>query len=491
MAQVRDTEVVVVGGGPVGMLVAAELGVHGIETVVLEAEEAVSDRPKANTLHARAVQSLVRRGYLDGHPGAADTASQPFHFAGIPGLEIAAPEGEPTPILKLAQADLERTLEQRALAHGGTVLRSHKVTEVSQDADRVRVLARTPHGTASFEARYLVGADGGGSTVREQAGFTADTRAATVSALMGQVRFAEPAAAPRGWLRTPRGWVVCRLAPDGTGVIRTLNFDSAPADRRGRPTFDELRDEVSYILGHDVPMTEALSLSRFSDFTRVVHDFRRGRIFLAGDAAHIHFPIGGQGLSTGLGDGFNLAWKLACAVRAHSGEYLLDTYDAERRPVVEKVVRNTRAQLALMRPTPELDPLRDLFEDILSLNEVNTFLGGDVSAQETVCSRGLDDACAWTGRFLPNQKFDMDRGTQDVIDLLREGRPLLLHHADTGLPHASLARGWSHVLRVVRVHGERPLSHDALLVRPDGYVAWTSAGDGLADFLHRWFGLPR
>ncbi|POX57000.1 hypothetical protein C3489_01740 [Streptomyces sp. Ru71] len=490
MPQVVDAEVLVVGGGPVGMLVAAELGLTGVRVVVLERRAAVSDRPKANTLHARAVQSLARRGYLDAVAGAADAAAQPFHFAGIGGLEIAAPEGEPTPILKLAQADLERALERRAVAHGVTVLRSHEVTQVSQDADGVRVEARTPDGTTCFSALYLVGADGGAGRVREQAGFAADTSAATVSALMGQVRFADPDTAPRGWQRTSRGWVVCRPEPDGTGVIRTLDFD-APADRRARPTLDELRTEVSRVLGHDVPMTEALYLSRFSDFTRVARTFRRGRVFLAGDAAHIHFPIGGQGLSTGIGDAFNLAWKLGCAVRTGSGDRLLDTYDVERRPVVEQVVRNTRAQLALMRPGPELDPLRELFARLLPFGEVSALLGGDLSAQETVCSAGRDSACAWTGRFLSNRLLKTDHGTEDVMELLRAGRPLLLHHADSGLRHAAVAGRWDHTVRLVRVHGQRPLERDALLVRPDGYIAWTSESEDLADLLGAWFGRPR
>ncbi|MER7576991.1 FAD-dependent monooxygenase [Streptomyces sp. NPDC126514] len=490
MPQVVDAEVVVVGGGPVGMLIAAELGLLGTKVLVLETRAAVSERPKANTLHARAVQSLARRGYVDALAGVVDAAPQPFHFAGIQGLQIAAPEGEPSPILKLAQAELERALEQRALAHEVTVLRSHEVTQVSQDPDGVRVVANTPHGTKSFSALYLVGADGSASRVREQAGFATDTSAATVSALMGQVRFAAPDTAPRGWQRTPRGWVVCRPESDGTGVIRTLNF-AAPADWRARPTLDELRTEVRRILERDVPMTEALFLSRFSDYTQVARTFRLGRVFLAGDAAHIHFPIGGQGLSTGIGDGFNLAWKLAHAVRTGSGDQLLDSYDLERRPVVEQVVRNTRAQLALMRPGAELDPLRELFARILPFGEVSAFIGGALSAQETVCSAGRDSACEWTGRFLPNQLFKTDRGVEDVTELLRAGRPLMLYHAESGQRHASVAQGWSHVLRTVRVHGQRPLSRDALLVRPDGYIAWTSASEDLAVPLHTWFGQHR
>lgn len=491
MEQIIDTEVAVVGGGPVGMLVAAELGLLGVRAVVLEARPAASARPKANTLHARAVQSLARRGYLDGVADVARAGPQPFHFAGIPGLDIAAPQDEPTAILKLAQAELERLLERRAVAHGVRVLRSHEVTGVTQDADRVHVEARTPSGTASFTARYLVGADGGSSTVREQSGFAADTSPATVSALMGQVRFADPGAAPRGWQRTPRGWVVCRPESDGTGVIRVLNFDDGPADRRERPTLDALRAQVGYVLGRDVPMTEAPYLSRFSDFTRVARDFRRGRVFLAGDAAHIHFPIGGQGLSTGIGDGFNLAWKIASAVRTGSGDALLDTYDAERRPVAEQVVHHTRAQLALMRPDPGLDPLRALFARLLTLDDVSAFLGGAVSAQEAVPAVGRDRAGAGTGAFLPQQWFKTDRGAESVTELLREGRPLLLHHADSGAVHASAARAWDPLVRTVRVHGERPLARDALLLRPDGYLAWTSADDGLEGLLGTWFGPPR
>lgn len=312
-----QAQVAVVGGGPVGMLVAAELAAHGVDTVVLESEADVSERPKATTLHARAVQCLARRGHLPAPaaPYSRAAAASPFHFAGLPGLIITAPENEPEPILKCPQAQLERLFEGRARAEGARILREHRVTGVSQEPDGVRITAEGAAGPAVCTARYVVGADGARSMVRQQAGIGSETHPATVSALMGVVTLADPDALAEGWHRTPRGWIAVKRDPEGRTHIRTLDCTGAHADRHLPPTLEELRREVSWITGREIAMEEPRWLSRFSDFTRLAKTFRAGRVFLVGDAAHVHFPIGGQGLSTGVLDALNLGWKLALAVR--------------------------------------------------------------------------------------------------------------------------------------------------------------------------------
>ncbi|MFB6807035.1 FAD-dependent monooxygenase [Streptomyces sp. NPDC056387] len=485
-------QVVVVGGGPVGMLVAAELAAYGVDTVVLEARAGVSDRPKATTLHARAVQCLARRGHLPEPAapyGRARAGGSPFHFAGLPGLVITAPDTEPEPILKCPQAQLERQFEARAAAAGARILREHRVTALVGEPDGVRIEAEGPHGPVVCTAGYVVGADGARSTVREQAGIGSETHPATVSALMGAVTLPEPDALPPGWHQTPRGWIVARRDPDGRTHLRTLNCAGAHAGRHAPPTLEELRRETSWIAGREIAMEEPRWLGRFSDFTRLAAAFRAGRVFLVGDAAHVHFPIGGQGLSTGVLDALNLAWKLALAAHGQAGPGLLDTYDAERRPVARRVIENTRAQLALMRPGPELDALRGVFSGLLAQDAARGHLGGLISAQDTVLPEHTGGHCAGpgAGTFLHNVLLTTSTGDSDVIGLLRAGRPLLLLLGEKGERHREEARAWDGILSVVRARPTPEVPYEALLVRPDGYIAWTPGGTGLAAALSVYF----
>ncbi|MEU6868357.1 FAD-dependent monooxygenase [Streptomyces sp. NPDC046876] len=499
-----EADVVVIGGGPVGLLVAAELAGYGIDTALLEARADVAERPKATTLHARAVQCLARRGHLPEHVSpyagpSGDGSGSPFHFAGLPGLVITAPEGEPGPILKCRQAELERLFEARARAAGARILRGHRVSGIGQDAYGVTVRAEGPQGPVDCTARYLVGADGVRSLVREGAGIASDTHPATVAALMGTVTLREPGALADGWHRTPRGWIVAKTeaaaVEGGAGAggeagragggaagprthIRTLNCARAHTDRHREPTLAELEREVAWIAGREVAMAEPRWLSRFSDFARLARSFRQGRVFLAGDAAHTHFPIGGQGLSTGVLDALNLGWKLALAVRGRAGAGLLDTYDLERRPAAQRVIDNTRAQLALMRPGPELDALRSLFSGLLSSDRVAGHLRNMISAQDTVlpgCTGSPPSG--GEGTFLPNLALTTPAGTTDVITLLQGGRPLLLLFGqEAALRHGGEARAFEPLLRVVQARPVPEVPYEAVLIRPDGYVAW-SPGD--------------
>ncbi|MFJ5999397.1 FAD-dependent monooxygenase [Streptomyces sp. NPDC092370] len=484
------THVAVIGGGPVGMLVASELAAYGVDTVLLESEAGVSGRPKATTLHARAVQCLARRGHLPGPaaPYARAAAGRPFHFAGLPGLVITAPAREPEPILKCPQAELERHFETRARAAGARILRGYRVTDVVEEDGGVRIEAAGPHRVPLLcLARYVVGADGARSTVRARAGITSDTRPATVSALMGAVTLTDPDALSEGWQRTPRGWITARRDPEGRTHIRTLNCTGAHPDRFAPPTLEELRREVSWIAGRDIAMQDPRWLGRFSDFTRLARTFRAGGIFLAGDAAHVHFPIGGQGLSTGVLDALNLGWKLALAVHGAAGAGLLDTYDPERRPVAQRVIDNTQAQLALMRPGPELDALRTLFSDLMAADrEGGQHLGNMISAQDTV----LSDHTAGpgpTGTFLRNVALTTATGETDVITLLQEGKPLLLLFGEKDSGHRDEARAWGGTLKVVRARAVADVPYEAVVVRPDGYLAWASGGGGLGEALSVYF----
>lgn len=484
------TDVVVVGGGPVGLLVACELAASGVGVLVVEARDSASARPRATTLHARSVQSLVRRGYLGGAAGAgAGGGNGGFHFAGMPGLTISVPVGEPVAVFKCEQEDLERSLEERARAAGVVVVRGHRVNGVCEEAERVRVSAVGPGGRAvEWEAQWVVGADGARGVVRELVGFDSRSYPATVSAMAGDVRLEEPGALVAGWHRTPRGWVVVKEVAGGGVRLRTLNCAGASSVRGEPLSLEEFRAEVSWIVGREVAMGAPRWLSRFSDFSRLARCYRRGRVLLAGDAAHVHFPIGGQGLSTGVLDALNLGWKLALTVRGAAGEGLLDTYDRERRPAAQRVVDHTRAQLALMRPDTELDPLRALFGELLAGAPEGGVLASMVSGQDTVLPARGADSSPLEGSFLANVPLVADGSRTDVIALLAGGRALLLLFGGRAGGYEADARAWAGVLRVVRAEPVPDLPYEAVLVRPDGYVGWAAGGGGLAPALQAYFG---
>ncbi|TRV73208.1 hypothetical protein FKN01_28000 [Streptomyces sp. 130] len=482
------TQVLVAGGGPVGMLVAGELAAYGVDTVLLEARTEVCDQPRATTLHARAVQSLARRGRLPGpssHP--AGPATSAFHFAGLPGLTIAAAPAEPEPVLKCVQAALERRWEAEARAAGARVLRGHRLLDVVQDEDGVRVTAEGPGGRALFRAGYLVGADGARSTVRARAGIESDVFPATVSALMGTVTLADPKSLPKGWHRTPRGWIVAKHDGNRTH-LRTLNCAGPHPDRRRPVTLEELHREVAHIAGRDIAMHSPSWLSRFSDFARLARTFSRGRVFLAGDAAHVHFPIGGQGLSTGVLDALNLSWKLALAVQGSAGPALLGGYDAERRPLARRVIDGTLAQLALMRPGPEADALRAVFTGLLADEAGYGHLSGLISGQDTVLPDPTGAGGPAAGTYLGNTALSTPDGDTDVIRLLHDGRPLLLLLGEKTDGHREDARAWAGILRIVRARPTPGVPYEAALLRPDGYLAWVPGDGRLREVLAAYFG---
>ncbi|MFI6345555.1 FAD-dependent monooxygenase [Streptomyces sp. NPDC050560] len=487
-----DTGVVVAGGGPVGLLAAAELARFGARVLVVEPLERIARRPKAGTVHARAVQSLVRRGYLRGVEGLwpKDTASA-FHYAGMPLLRITTEPGEPTALLKRAQADLEAEFERRLLRHGGRVLRGHRVTGVRQDATGVDVTVEGA-GARTLRARYLVGADGAHGRVAGLAGITARTDPPTVSAMMGLARRVGPEPLPPGWHRTPRGWAVVRPLADGGALVRTLDTGHPPVGRdTAEPTAADLAAEVSRVLGRPTTLDDVPHASRFSDLTRVADRFRLGRVLLAGDAAHLHFPIGGQGMSNGVLDALNLAWKLARVLDGVADDGLLDTYESERRPPALRVVEDTRAQLALMREGVEPDALRARFTALLAVPGAQETVAARISGQDTAHPALCGRDCGREGAFLPNLSLtplDGDRtGPTTVAELLADGRPLLVEGPGArGAGDTARVHGGIRVLRVAE-----PLPGGAVLLRPDGHIAWTPGCGDPGKALVRWFGQRR
>jgi len=493
------SDVVVAGGGPVGLVLAAELRLAGVSVTVVERLTEPSRTMKAGGLNGRGTQVLGRRGLrprLDAESAKHGTGFASFlaaradrgtgaaarsdgHFAGLflqagPGFEV--PVGTVLP-----QEALEGLLAEWVTELGVPVLRGHEITGFTQDPDGVTVHATTSGGEVTLRGEYLVGCDGGRSTVRKLAGFDFPGTDPVITGYQAIVTMDDPESLPLGWHFTGAGMYVHGRLP---GRILLVAFDGPPPDRDAEITQAELQDSLRRVSGVDVTITAVETATRFTDNTRQASTYRLGRVLLAGDAAHVHPPFGGQGLNLGVQDAANLGWKLAATIRGWAPAGLLDTYSAERHPVGARVLANTRAQIAIMRPDAHSRAMRALFGDLLettpSLTErmVNMVQGLDIRYDIGPAAHPL------TGRHLPD--------LPGLEDAMRLPRPVLFDLADSAKLRAA-ADGWADRVDVRTLPGRTELT--GLLVRPDGYVAWAADGetdstdlDALRDTLGRWFG---
>ncbi|MFG2671631.1 FAD-dependent monooxygenase [Streptomyces sp. NPDC048445] len=489
------TRVLVAGGGPVGMLLACELALQNVETVVIEELADISEAPRAGTLHARSVQSLLRRGFLRlPRAGRLDVEQRcGFHFGGLPILKLATPTAEGPPILNQSQESLERIFEVRARRLGVDVRRGWRLVRVAQNDHRVEVEAVADGRSHTLESDYLVGCDGARSLVRAQAGISTTTTEPTFSGLVGRVRLSKPLGAPDGWAQGPGGATLINVNPHGPSRVLTHDFSSPLPDRHQPVTLDELRLTAARVIGRELPMEEATYLARFSDYSSLADSYRSGRILLAGDAAHVHAPLGGQGLNTGIQDAFNLGWKLGLVTREDAPAELLDTYGGERRPVAQRVIANTRAQAGLMRPDPARAPLQAYVTRLFSLPEVNRATADEISGQGITCPSGTG-AHPLTGTFLANHTLDTGHGPSPVAELLDDAVPLLLSTTDSQHFPEHLLESWQGRLRFLRISCQDPLDWNTVLCRPDGYIAWASEDAldpaALREALITWLGPP-
>jgi 2-polyprenyl-6-methoxyphenol hydroxylase-like FAD-dependent oxidoreductase len=441
----NQTQVVIAGGGPTGLMLACELRLHGVGVIVLDRAAGRSGESRAGGLHARTLEMLEHRGIVDrflrlGRPIPA------AHFSGI-WLDVSPLETRYPYVLGLVQARIEEVLEERAAELGVQVRWDSEVCGVSQDDGSVTV--RLQDGS-SVHADYLVGCDGGRSAVRRLAGIGFSGTGPTVNSMLADVLLTEDPG-PIFMARRPGGdFTILQLEPGYHRVI-TNQYD-APVDRDLPLDFETVRATFVSLAGKDFGMHSPLWVSRYNDAARLADTYRSGRVFLAGDAAHIHWPAGGQGLNTGVQDAMNLGWKLALALEGVAGAELLDSYEVERRPVAQRVLDNTRAQVALARPGSQVDALRSTMTELFGLGEVNRKLAGMITG--------------------------LDIGVRAPDVALHDGRAVL-SGGDAVLGRAS---GWGD--RVHLVPGPDRL------VRPDGYVAW-SGGEGLTEALTSWCGLAR
>ena len=471
-------DVIVVGGGPTGLMLASELRLHSVRVVVLERLAEPTEQSRGQGLHARSVEVMDMRGLLDRFLAVSEKFQVGGLFGGITKpwperLDTAHPYGLATP-----QPVTERLLNERALELGTEIRRGCEVVGLGQDEEGVSV--ELADGTR-LRSRYLVGCDGGRSTVRKRLGVGFPGEPATVETLLGEMALTEdPETIDAVVTEVRRTQLRFGAAPLGDGMYRVVvPADGVHEERTAPPTLEEFRRQLHAVAGTDFGAHAPRWLSRFGDATRQAEHYRVGRVLLAGDAAHIHPPTGGQGLNIGVQDAFNLGWKLAAAVAGWAPADLLDGYHAERHPVAARVLRNTRAQIALMGTDPGATALRELFTRLMDFEEVNRYVTGMITAVDARYDFG--EGHELLGRRM--RDLPLKRGR--LYELTRTGRGLLLDQ--TG--RLSVA-GWAdRVDHVVDVSEE--LDVPGVLLRPDGHVAWAGEDPrGLLDRMRRWFGAP-
>lgn len=470
-------DVIIAGCGPTGAVLAAELRLHGVRVLVLERDTEPASYVRIVGLHIRTIELMAMRGLLERIAARGRRRPAAGFFAAI---DKPAPTGLDSAhayLLGIPQPVIVQLLEDHAVALGAQVRHGCAVAGAEQDDDGVTVELA---GGERLRSRYLVGCDGARSTVRKLLGVGFPGEPARSATLMGEMAVGVPheqlAAKVAEISATDRRF---SLSPFGAGVYRVVVPGAAVGEQAGPPTLEDFRHQLRAVAGTDFGVHSPRWMSRFGDATRLAERYRVGRILLAGDAAHIHPPIGGQGLNLGVQDAFNLGWKLAAQIRGWAPDPLLDTYHAERHPVAGDVLDNTRAQVELLSTGAGPQAVRRLLTELMDFDEVNRYLLEKITATGIRYDFGAGPDLL--GRRLPD--LDVEQGR--LYDLLHRGRGLLLDR--TG---RLTAGGWSD--RVDHLSDPTAaLDAPAVLLRPDGHVAWI--GDDqrdLGEHLARWFGTP-
>ena len=477
--------VVIAGGGPTGLMLAGEVALAGVDVAIVErrASQDVSGS-RAGGLHSRTIEVLDQRGIADRFLSQGQVA-QVAGFAWIR-LDISDFPTRHNYGLGLRQNHIERILAGWVDELAVPIYRGREVTGFAQDDTGVDVELSDGH---SLRAAYLVGCDGGRSLIRKAAGIEFAGWDPTTSSLIAQVELTDE---PEWGTRRDAIGVhaFSRLEDGPVGVLVTEQH----LGHTGEPTLRDLSDALIAVYGTDYGVHSPTSISRFTDMTRQAASYRDRRVLLAGDAAHVHFPVGGQGLQIGVQDAVNLGWKLAQVVKETSPESLLDTYHAERHPVAARALRNTMAQTALLRSDERTEALRDTMSELLSMDEPRKRVAGMMSGLDIHYDLGAGHPLL--GRRMPDLDLVTANGPLRVFTLLHEARPILLN---LGEPGGFDITPWSDRVQLIDAKSvgtwELPAlgtvtAPTAVLIRPDGYVAWVgdSTQLGLADALTTWFG---
>jgi 2-polyprenyl-6-methoxyphenol hydroxylase-like FAD-dependent oxidoreductase len=509
-------------------MLACELGLAGIRPVLLDSLPGPNPQARVNRIVGQAARILDHRGLYSALSGTAEPPKPAPHstFAGFP-LDLTGVPDSQLFVVPVQQRGLVQVLTERSGEYEADIRWGHTLTGFDQHDDGVTVHVNGPDGAYQLQTKYFVGADGGHSKTRHLAGIDFPG----MSSYDLVVRIGFDLLPPDEWLapvsgapdapgsdqlppqrfhRTDRGVFSCGAMGNRVAVM-TYELDSSPREQHGDNSADEppmslaeLEASAKRVLGADVPLRRTspdapLDLRRFFGInSRIASRYQVGRVILLGDAAHVHAPIGGPGLNLSLQDAVNLGWKLAAVLKGRVQPALLATYETERRPAAERVIMQSRAQLALFRPGPEVTALRELFSEFLTEPGVVSRLSDLLSGADNRYIIGAPDADvhALVGRWVPDFAVTNDSGTRRVAELARSGWPLLLDLTDRG-EVAAVVADIAHELDVVAGRPVGDAAATAILVRPDGYVAWASSATAvdptelaeLRRVLARWFGI--
>jgi len=480
--------VAIAGGGPTGTMLAGELALAGVDVVIVErrANQDV-DGSRAGGLHSRTIEVLDQRGIAErfleaGHVGAL------VGFSGTT-LDISDFPTRHNYVLALWQSLFEPILADWVGELGVPVLREREVVGFTQDDGGVDIVLSD---STSLRAGFLVGCDGGRSLVRKAAGIEFPGLDPSTSWMIAEV---EMAAEPVIGVRPEGGGIgpVNRL--EGGGPFRVV-LKEEEVEHPAEPTLQDLREALGVAYGTDFEAHSPRWISRFTDMSRQAASYRQGRVLLAGDAAHVHPPQGGQGLNTGVQDAVNLGWKLAQVVTKTSPESLLDTYHAERHPVGARVLHNTMAAVALSSPDDRHQALRDMMAELLSLDEPRRRIAAMLCGLDIHYDLGQGHPLL--GRRMPDLDLHTVGGPTRVFTLLHKAKPVLLN---LGAPGGLDVTAWADRITLIDAACPGPWelpvlgvvsAPTAVLIRPDGYVAWVGQGTdaGLREAATTWFGRP-
>jgi 2-polyprenyl-6-methoxyphenol hydroxylase-like FAD-dependent oxidoreductase len=500
-------DVIVAGGGPTGLWLASELALARVRVAVLEKLRVPTGLSKALGLQSRAMEMLEYRGILDRF--TAGNPTPPFLNFGMFPLDLRRLDFPHPHGVIIPQVRVEALLEEHAKELGAEIRRGHEVTKLHQDVQAVKVEVQTQSESLELEAQYLVGCDGAHSVVRKHLDVAFPGLEPTVVGRMGDVkltagalellkqRVPELGGRDFGVARTNTGnFAIVPLGSD-TYRVAAIEWDQ-DAIERDAPDLNELQAAIRRVINLDLPMHDPTWLSRATDSSRLVEKYRDGRVFLAGDAAHVHWAYGGKGMQTGLQDGGNLGWKLAAQIHGWAPPDLLDTYHSERHPVGKRLMTFTRAQEALARPGEHVTALRELVGRLLLQEQTFRTIAEEITDVDICYEAGADggERHPQLGRWAPNLILHAEHGRTSVAELMRAGRGVLLDLAGRPALRDTVMK-WANRVEAISAHCyERPADLDAMLIRPDGYVAWTlKPGDGdkeaaltLRPALEKWFG---